>query len=738
MQPELTGYTDRFSVASGQRIRFMVSTDAPAYEATLVRLIHADENPAGPGFKEEVIDNPANKQYAGRKQITHAGSFVLVEHMPQLESFTLQAWIYPTTPGKGQVQGIITQWSQEAATGYALVIGENGDLNFWLGRGNGQVERISTGKALRAREWYFVTAAYDAAKGQVRLYQLPGASWPDDPSSATIEQSAQPPVPSDAPLLFAAAYGEDIQGRYIAGRGLYNGKIDNPHIVGSALQPAEIESFKQGTPPSGSDLIASWDFADGISTSKVTDRGRHGLHGKVINMPCRAVTGHKWTGEEVDFKRATAEYGAIHFHEDDLDDARWETDFELTIPEGLRSGIYAARLTAGAQEDYIPFVVRPPVGKPSASVLVLLPTMTYLAYANYRSFEASEDENGNIRQSVPHFNDTYLSEHPEFSKSLYDLHTDGSGFCYSSRLRPILNMRPKYRWGLVGAPRHFPADLYLPDWLEEKGIAYDVVTDEDLHFDGLGLLENYRVLMTGTHPEYWTTPMSDALEAYLAQGGKLMYLGGNGFYWITSVDPERPHMVEVRRSIAGTRAWESAPGELYHSTTGEYGGLWRHRGRAPNRISGVGFTAQGWDNRPPGYDRKPDSFNERAAFIFAGIGKDEVIGDFGLALGGAAGDEIDRADYRLGTPYHTLLLASASGYDKRVMPVIEGFNSLEKKMFFEDTGTVRADMVYFETPSGGEVFSSSAITWCASLSHNHYDNNVSRITENVVRKFMGA
>jgi N,N-dimethylformamidase len=139
--------------------------------------------------------------------------------------------------------------------------------------------------------------------------------------------------------------------------------------------------------------------------------------------------------------------------------------------------------------------------------------------------------------------------------------------------------------------------------------------------------------MSGTHPEYWTTPMMNALEAYLAGGGRLMYLGGNGFYWVTSVDPERPHMIEVRRSNAGTRAWESAPGECYHSTTGEPGGLWRYRGRAPNRIGGIGFTAQGWDGRAPGYTRQPDSFDERAAFIFEGIGADEVIGDFGLVLG---------------------------------------------------------------------------------------------------------
>jgi N,N-dimethylformamidase len=53
-----------------------------------------------------------------------------------------------------------------------------------------------------------------------------------------------------------------------------------------------------------------------------------------------------------------------------------------------------------------------------------------------------------------------------------------------------------------------------------------------------------------------------------------------------------------------------------------------------------------------------------------------------------------------------------------------------------DAETVRADLAYFETANGGAVFAAGAITWCASLSHNRYDNNVSRITENVIRRFV--
>jgi hypothetical protein len=50
------GYSDRLSVAPGERIEFKVSSEEPGtYRADIVRLIHGDTNPAGPGFKEQVI-----------------------------------------------------------------------------------------------------------------------------------------------------------------------------------------------------------------------------------------------------------------------------------------------------------------------------------------------------------------------------------------------------------------------------------------------------------------------------------------------------------------------------------------------------------------------------------------------------------------------------------------------------------------------------------------------------------
>ena len=60
------GYADRFSVAPGETIQFMVSSEAASFRAALVRLIHGDANPAGPGYREEAVPSAADGTYPGR------------------------------------------------------------------------------------------------------------------------------------------------------------------------------------------------------------------------------------------------------------------------------------------------------------------------------------------------------------------------------------------------------------------------------------------------------------------------------------------------------------------------------------------------------------------------------------------------------------------------------------------------------------------------------------------------
>jgi N,N-dimethylformamidase len=272
------------------------------------------------------------------------------------------------------------------------------------------------------------------------------------------------------------------------------------------------------------------------------------------------------------------------------------------------------------------------------------------------------------------------------------------------------------------------------DWLHAIGQNFDVITDDRIHEEGVALLKDYRCVITGSHPEYHSTAMLDAFEAYLAGGGRLMYLGGNGFYWRVSTHPDLPGVIEVRRGEAGTRCFELPPGERHHGWGGEAGGLWRSQGRAPQRLVGVGFVTEGFDENSY-FIRDAGSFDRRAAFIFEGIAPDERIGDFGV-LGGAAGYELDAADPVLGTPPHALVLAHSVEHSNVYLltpeEMLAGFPGLDAI----ENDKVRAELVFFECANGGGVFSTGSITWAASLSHNGYDNNVARITGNVLRRFI--
>jgi N,N-dimethylformamidase len=311
--------------------------------------------------------------------------------------------------------------------------------------------------------------------------------------------------------------------------------------------------------------------------------------------------------------------------------------------------------------------------------------------------------------------------------STYDRHSDGTGVAYASRHRPVHNFRP------TGRHWNFNLDLCIIDWLEHLGGDYDVITEEQLHEEGMGLLAPYNVVITGSHPEYDSLDMLDAFQAYLRRGGRLMYMGGNGFYWRIAHHPTRDGVIEVRRAEGGVRAWDALPGEYHHSFTGEYGGLWRRNSRAPQKLVGVGFISQGFD-KCSYYRRTDAAADPRAAWMFDGI-EDELIGDFGILQGGAAGLEIDAVDARLGTPPHALVVAQSENHSNTYEVVAEEVLIPHGATDAIINPEIHADITFFETPNGGAVWSTGSIAFAGSLGWNGFDNNVARLTTNVLRRF---
>ena len=727
MTRTLAGYTDRISACPGDTIAFKVSAEdgSASYTASLVRLHCLDAHRDGPGLQEETIASSFDGVHPARHQPIAIGSCAIVEGgapLVSLSSFSVVAMIWPTLE-KQASQAIVSTLDARASSGFCLSLAPDLCLSLVLGDGR----TLALTRPLLLREWTMVAASYDAASGAVELSALPLNNHAGFTPAQSASGSARPGLETggDGTLIIAARAGDSGISEH------YNGKIDSVRLLSRALPATALRRLiaEPLAPDHAADLVAAWDFSLRMDSQAVVDLSPNRLDGRLVNVPGRAMKGWNWSARFQDWKAAPQEYGAIHFHDDDLSDCGWQTDFAFTVPDTLPSGVYAAKLEGGGDPEHVVFFVRAPRGRPGAKAVFLASTATYMAYGNYRVMNRSnlyEMYLGQLPELVE--SDLFLNTRPEYGDSLYASHNDGSGMSIGTRLRPIVNMRPNTTLSALND------DGWILAWFKALDLDVDIITDEDLHEEGLGLLSDYSVVITGNHPEYISSAMWDGLEAFLGRGGRLMYLGGNGFFWRVAYHSEVKGVMELRRAEDGSRPWESEVGEYYMSFNGEYGGLWRRVGRPPNGLVGVGFTASGFDISSY-YRRTEDSRDPRAAFIFDGV-DGEIIGDFGLAGGGAAGQEIDRYDRKLGSPPHALVVARSEDHTEEMMIGKEDMPAANYIIGGTENPLVHADMTFFETPNGGAVFSTGSITWAASLPHAGFVNNVSRITENVLRRFV--
>ncbi|WP_146135340.1 N,N-dimethylformamidase beta subunit family domain-containing protein [Antricoccus suffuscus] len=738
MTAEISGYCSVLEAPPGTDVRVMVSTTANQFRLGLAKasasggtdeLSHALE-PVG-GVDEQIL--------AGKVQHCRAGSYGWVDAIVTpagTDTLTISAVIWPTLADLGRSQTVIELTAEGLM--FALELSPEGWLRAVAGA-SGDDRTIVTAGQLHSRYWYLVEATLDAKTGTLRATTLPiDSPVPGDAQvDATVPLDHAVMLPTELAMTLAGRRSADGL-RRVNADGFYNGKIDTPLLrVGSVEPSLAAQRLPHTDIDDEGSVIARWNLGADPAGVTFADASGHGYHGEFVNAPMRAVTGYRWKGDCLDFNFDAVNYRAVYFHDDDLEDASWECSAVVSLPADLSSGMYAVTLSCDGAEDHIPVFVVPAVGAPRAKVAFLTPTFTYLAYANGRLADEVDYEGSGLtnRTVVLCERERQVRQHLEYGSSTYDLHTDGSGVCYSSHLRPVLTMRNDHRSAIQDAPRHFAADLALTTWLDSLGAGYDVLTDHGLHARGYDEIKDYTVLITGSHPEYWSSRMLDAAEEYKAAGGSIMYLGANGFYWVTSASKDRPHLIEIRRGTSAIRSWESDPGELYHSQSGEMGSLWRYRGRSPNKLVGIGMTSQGWDTKAPGFARTEHAMDPRAKFIFNGI-DDELIGDFGLVMGGASGDELDRADPALGTPRHALTVATSEPHSKYYLLATEEMRLPTPMITGENNPKVRSDITFLQTPAGGAVFSVGSITWAGSLAYNNFDNNVARMTENVLRDFL--
>lgn len=360
-----------------------------------------------------------------------------------------------------------------------------------------------------------------------------------------------------------------------------------------------------------------------------------------------------------------------------------------------RSGLYwfHARTATGLAFSF-PWIVAP--AKPTSRVAVLASNLTWNAYNSFggRSNYIHADclpttPTVNARLELKRYTNP---DHINYDTDTYDPLSFDRPEPFNS-----IDENEKITDPIEGrqACHLAPAEWRLLGWLEREGFAYDFYAESQLHLGTLDL-NAYQVLILNTHPEYWSPPMYRMVKTWVRErGGKLLYLGGNGLNCpVAFPTPDAMVCLNGEGRDQKRRGLESRMHDGLESEA---------------RLLGVVFTEAG------AMTAAPFRVLDLNHWVFAGTGlhKDDVFGRASLhrrCEGGASGHETDKV--------------SASS-PANVQRLAKGMN--------RDEGG--ADMILYDTPSGGAVFSAGSITWPASLL---VDEAVSRITANVLRRFLGS
>jgi lysophospholipase L1-like esterase len=224
----------------------------------------------------------------------------------------------------------------------------------------------------------------------------------------------------------------------------------------------------------------------------------------------------------------------------------WPETWAFAIPKDWRSGYYRVRLTTGKRFAEMFFVVRATKPGSTSKILLQLATNTYNAYTNWGGY------------------------------SLYGYHA----------LDRVQGRRVSFR--RPQSSQFHLWEAHFVRWAEANGHTLEYATNLDLE-NRPEMLKHYMLVLSVGHDEYWSAPMRDHLEKWIADGGNVAFFSGNTCCW------------QVRKSEGGDallcykQAYRADPlfakGERKLLST-----LWSHHllGRPENSLTGVGFLHGGY------------------------------------------------------------------------------------------------------------------------------------------------
>lgn len=721
--PGVHAYPMEHSIAAGEMLELCVSSTVP-YSLQICRLGLEVDNPAADEVCADLGEQPANPQPI------RPGSYIHVAKPLEgkWKAITLECWVRAWDVTK--LQGLISQEDKDVSDGFALGIGKDGYVGFYLGDGSSPddalIQRTKTG-VVPLKKWIHVAATWD---GKTKRIFVNG----EEVCSTSF---SGPLVAGTNPLRLGA------MGAGGATQHFLEGDLAMPSVYDRALSQGEIrEHFESKAlqEPRNKGLIACWPLEE-EKGGRVRDiAGKR--HGAIVNHATWMIGGPS-------FKAAVARFGdydpqndsqrghGIRFASDDIYDCGWNVTHRWKTPANTRPGIYVARMKfnyEGKERTYhCTFIVRRGARRPKAPILLVCATNTWRAYSG-TPFALTPPNQKQVWGTGGYGPDTGLP-----SYCLYRGHAAGQG-TYQMGLRvPWPAAGPYVLYGGATSYSHLMrADRFPQAWLEREGYRYDIISDVDLHRNP-GMLAGYKVFVVVGHNEYWSLPMYRGLEKYLKGGGNLVVLSGNTMGWRVSFNDDCTVMECRKVDAPGDQVPKSLRGECWHSQDGLRGGPQRECGMPGYRL--IALDIIGWNNPSNPKNFGPYVVEDADHFFFntpekTGFKKGDTFGPM------ANGHETDIRPSTFAaiqvepSPDGGVIPPDPAGIKRianGILPWKEGGQAMD--YFFRvikpktDQG---GEMIYWERPDGGRVFNAGAIGSGWAL---HADEKWAAVVRNVLHHF---
>jgi len=359
---EIHGQADRFNVRPLEDICFtVVCRGTSSFQTQLLRIEKYRSEAPTPFLEAMPVTSTIDVVTERRVHATCLRPFLEVpgseDALIGVHGVTLGALIRPDEPGASW-QGVVTAWDASSNSGIGLFL-QKRKLTLLVGDGHARLE-LSLPEELRPGLWYEVAASYDLASGigGIFLKSCTASARAERRGSQTSTGHRRLEQLPAVPMMIGTS--AKYVSEWMAAEESFKGTIESPYVIAKSTPATDLWGL-HARRLQAPDLVAAWDFSEGLSEGEIhIDQVPDvvgSFHAHCVNAPMRAVPGHRSC--IAGGLGTTPENGAIHLLDRRPDPERWKSRIVLPVPQTLRAGFYAVRLKASNVEEFVPFVVSP-------------------------------------------------------------------------------------------------------------------------------------------------------------------------------------------------------------------------------------------------------------------------------------------------------------------------------------------------------------------------------------------